>query len=140
MFEVLTEGIRMDTEKVDTVLNWKVPTNRDLLRGFIGSVGYLANDISNIRIPLGVLSVITGDAIPFRWGYTEQQAFDEAKELTQNVRDRSRQPIVYGKRAEQVWLVTDGCSTGISGLVSQGKDWKTANIAAFYSAKLNAAQ
>lgn len=32
------EGIRMDSEKVDSVLNWKVPTNRDLLRGFIGSV------------------------------------------------------------------------------------------------------
>ena len=30
------EGIRMDSAKVDSVLNWKVPTNRDLLRGFIG--------------------------------------------------------------------------------------------------------
>ena len=32
-------GIRMDPDKVDSVLSWKVPTNRDLLRGFIGSVG-----------------------------------------------------------------------------------------------------
>ena len=39
-----------------------------------------------------------------------------------------------------MWMVTDGCSTGISGLVSQGKDWKMAKIAAFYSAKLNPAQ
>ena len=37
-------------------------------------------------------------------------------------------------------MVTDGCATGISGLVSQGNDWKTAKIAAFYSAKLNSAQ
>ena len=37
-------------------------------------------------------------------------------------------------------MITDGCSTGISGLVSQGNDWKTAKIAAFYSAKLNPAQ
>jgi hypothetical protein len=34
-------GIRMDPDKVDNVLNWKTPTNRDLLRGFLGSVGYL---------------------------------------------------------------------------------------------------
>ena len=34
----------------------------------------------------------------------------------------------------------DGCSTGISGWVSQGKEWKTANIATFYSTKLNMAQ
>ena len=34
----------------------------------------------------------------------------------------------------------DGCATGISGLVSQGLDWKSAKIAVFYSAKLNSAQ
>ena len=39
-----------------------------------------------------------------------------------------------------MWMVTDGCATGISGLISQGPDWKTAKIAAFYSAKLNLAQ
>lgn len=39
-------GIRMDPDKVDNVLNWKVPTNRELLRGFLGSVGYLADDIA----------------------------------------------------------------------------------------------
>ena len=65
-------GIRMDPEKVDDVLAWKTPTNRDLLRGFIGSVGYLADDIPNICLPLGVLSAITGDMVPFRWTYTEQ--------------------------------------------------------------------
>ena len=58
-------GIRMDPEKVDSVLAWKTPTNRDLLQGFIGSVGYLADDIPNIHIPLGVLSAITGDKVPF---------------------------------------------------------------------------
>ena len=39
-----------------------------------------------------------------------------------------------------IWVVMDGCATGISGVVSQGPDWKTAKIAAFYSAKLNSAQ
>ena len=37
-------------------------------------------------------------------------------------------------------MVTDGCATGISGLVSQGLDWKSVKIVAFYSAKLNSAQ
>ena len=40
--------ICMDPTKVDSVLNWKVPTNHDLLRGFIGLVSYLADDIPNI--------------------------------------------------------------------------------------------
>ena len=37
-------------------------------------------------------------------------------------------------------MITDGCSTGVSGLVSQGVDWKTTKIMVFYSAKLNPAQ
>ena len=134
------EGIRMDSEKVDSVLKWKVPTNRDLLRGFIGSVGYLADDIPNVRIPMGVLSTITGDTVPFRWGYTEQRAFEEVKALVHQAREHRRVPLDYSEGASPIWMVTDGCATGISGLVSQGNDWKTARIAAFYSAKLNSAQ
>ena len=30
------QGIRMDPTKVDSILNWKVPTNRDLLRDLSG--------------------------------------------------------------------------------------------------------
>ena len=59
------QGIQMDSNKVDTVINWKVPTNHDLLCGFIGSVGYLANNILNVRIPMGTLSALTGDTVPF---------------------------------------------------------------------------
>lgn len=48
------QGIRMDPNKVDSVLNWKVPTSKELLRGFLGSVGYLADDIATVRIPTSV--------------------------------------------------------------------------------------
>ena len=135
-----SNGIRMDPDKVDDVLAWKVPTNRDLLRGFIGSVGFLADDIPNIRLPLGVLSAITGDKVPFRWTHTEQRAFEEVKDLLHAARNHSRRPISYNTDAPQVWMITDGCLTGISGVISQGEDRKTASVAAFYSAKLNNAQ
>ena len=134
------QGIRMDPSKVDSVLNWKVPTNRDLLRGFIGSVGYLADNIPNVRIPMGILSSITGDKVPFRWGYTEQRAFDEVKTLVHKTREHRRRPLDYSKNTAPIWMVTDRCATGVSGVVSQGQDWKTAAIAAFYSAKLKSAQ
>ena len=134
------EGIQMVPDKVDSVMSWKVPTNRDLLHGFIGSVSYLADDIPGIRILLGVLSAVTGDKVPFCWTYTEQRAFDEVKMLTQNARDYHHVPICYGKDSPQVWLVTDGCATGIAGLISQGIEWKESSIATFYSAKLNSAQ
>lgn len=99
-------------------MNWKTPTNYNLLCRFIGMVGYLADEIPNIRLPLNILSAITGDMVSFYWEYTEQWAFKEAKALTQNARDCHCCPIVYRKDAEQVWLVTDSCLTGISDLVS----------------------
>jgi hypothetical protein len=44
---------------VDSVLNWKVPTSHNLLHGFLGSVGYLADDIGTVCIPMGVLTELT---------------------------------------------------------------------------------
>lgn len=134
------QGIRMDPHKVDTVINWKVPTNRDLLRGFLGSVGYLADDVPGVRIPMGILSAITGDTVPFRWTYTEQRAFEDVKHLVQAARDHRRVPLKYGPDAPKIWMITDGCSTGIAGAIAQGPTLSEVDIAAFYSAKLNSAQ
>ena len=92
---VSDHGIWMDPYKVDSVLAWKTPTNRDLLRGFLGSVGYLAEDIPNIRIPMGVLHGLTGDTVPFRWGFTEQRTFEDVKALVQAARVHNRVPLDY---------------------------------------------
>lgn len=137
---VNNDGIRMDPDKVDKVLNWKPPTNRDLCRGFIGAVGYLADDIHNVRIPLGVLSAMCGDTVPFRWDETEQRAFSQVKQYVAACSDHHRVPLTYGPNQPQVWLMTDACPTGVGGVIAQGQEWRDAQVAAFYSAKLNAAQ
>ncbi|KAG9223419.1 hypothetical protein CCMSSC00406_0007606 [Pleurotus cornucopiae] len=134
------DGIRMDTNKVDSILKWKTPTNRDLLRGFLGAVGYLADNIEGVRIPMGVLSSLTGDQVSFRWEFTHQRAFEDIKRKLHDWRDHHRVPLKYGDDAEPIWLITDGCATGISGVVAQGREWRVARVAAFYSAKLNPAQ
>ncbi|KAJ8469437.1 hypothetical protein ONZ45_g16890 [Pleurotus djamor] len=89
---------------------------------------------------MGVLSSLTGDTVPFRWEFTHQRAFEDIKNKLQVWRDHKRKPLVYGEDAPPIWLITDASSTGISGVVAQGEDWKNANVAAFYSAKLDSAQ
>jgi transposase InsO family protein len=137
---ITREGIRMDPEKVDGVVAWKTPTNRDLLRGFLGSVGYLADNVEGVRIPMDILNRLTGDTVAFRWGPTEQRAFDEIKARVGAHRDHHRVSMVYGDGAKPVHLVTDGCISGIAGKISQGDNWKDSPVIAFYSAKLSAAQ
>lgn len=114
------DGICIDLDKVDQVLNWKVPMNRDLLCGFISSVGYLADDIYQVRVPMGVLSSITGDTVPFRWTATEQQAFDQVKQYVQACAEHKRVPLEYAKDAPHVWYMTDACMNGVTGVIMQG--------------------
>ena len=134
------EGIRMDPDKVDSIANWKVPTSKELLRGFLGSVGYLADDIATIRIPMGILTSLIGSDSAFKWTETHQRAFDEVKQLVQAHRDHHRVPLDYSPMSPQIWLITDGSHGGIAGVVAQGDDWRDAKIAAFFSAKLTSAQ
>ncbi|THH27321.1 hypothetical protein EUX98_g6860 [Antrodiella citrinella] len=135
-----SHGIRMDPDKVDTVLNWKVPTNKELLRGFLGSVGYLADDIATVRIPMGILTSLTGATTNFQWDFTHQRAFDEIKRLLHEHREHRRVPLEYSGDAPPIWLVTDGSLGGIAGVITQGTDWRTGRVAAFFSAKLSSAQ
>ena len=76
--------ISMDPHKVDKVLNWKAPTNKDLLRSFIGAVGFLAPDCKGIRIPMGHLSGLTAENRPWRWDDTTQRAFNEVKKIVED--------------------------------------------------------
>ena len=130
----------MDPTKVESVLAWKTPTNRDLLRGFLGAVGYLADDLAGVRIPMAVLHGLTGDTVPFRWEYTQQRAFEDIKGVVNRQRHSRRVPVRYGPGAQPVFLITDGCATGVAGVIAQGPEWKVVKVAAFFSAKLNSAQ
>lgn len=134
------DGIHMDPEKVDCVLHWKVLTNHDLLCGFIRSTGYLADNIYKVQVPMGVLSAITGDTVPFRQTHTEQYTFEQIKDYIQACAGHWQVLLSYGKDAAPIWYMTDACVNGIAGVVAQGCDWKTAQIAVFFSAKMTSTQ
>ena len=133
-------GISMDPHKVDKVTNWKSPTNKDLLRSFIGAVGFLAPDCKGIRIPMGILSGMTSESRPWRWDDTAQRAFDEVKQIVSDHRDQRREALEYTKGAPPIWVTTDGCLTGGGGYVSQGADPDKAKIVGFWSGKWSSAQ
>ena len=133
-------GIQMDSNKVDSVLNWKTPMNQDLLRGFIGSVGYLADDIYKVRVPMGVLSAITRDSVPFKWNKTQQCAFEVVKRYIHTCRDHQQVPLSYGTNSPHIWFMTDACFNRIAAVVTQGDKWQESKIAVFFSTKMNLAQ
>lgn len=129
-------GIRMDPHKVDKITNWKTPTNKDLLRSFIGAVGFLAPDCKGIRIPMGHLSSLTAELRSWRWDATAQHLFDDVKQIVTTHRDGCQKALDYSKEAEPIFVTTDSCLTGGGGFVSQGKDPNMANVISFWSGEL----
>ena len=137
---VTDDGIRMDPEKVDHVVNWKVPMNRTLCQGFIGAVGYLADDIYKVHVPLGVLAEACAKTRPYQWGYTEQRAFETVKRYVAACAPHCHVPLDYSLDRDPIWVMTDACGDGIGGVVAQGHAWKPAKVPAFYLAKMSSAQ
>ena len=120
------KGIAMDPHKVNSVVNWKTPTNKSLLSSFLGAVGYLAPDCEGVRIPMAVLSQLSSPSKPWRWTETHQRAFEQVKDIVHKWRHNRRTTINYSDGAPSVNLVTDASLTGASGYISQGNDLMTA--------------
>lgn len=137
---VTDEGIRMDPHKVDSILKWPAPTNKELLSRFLGAVGYLADGCEAIRIPMGILNRHIGANKLWQWGPTEQRTFDEVKRIVEKHRDIKRKPLDYSDKAPPIWLVTDASVTGAAGHICQGVDWKRAQPVAFWSGKFSSAE
>ncbi|KAF3641486.1 hypothetical protein FXO38_21615 [Capsicum annuum] len=75
---ISVEGVSMDMHKVESVLNWPPPTNLNLLRGFLGLVGYYRRFIKGygtIARPLNNL-LKKGN---FKWNDATDTAFKKLK-------------------------------------------------------------
>ena len=86
------------------------------------------------------MSEASAETRPFKWDFTEQRAFDTIKRYVAACALHSRMPLDYSANRKPIWMMTDACTNGVGGVIAQGRDWKTAKVAAFYSAKLSAAQ
>lgn len=111
------DRIHMDLDKVTSTVSWKVPTNKELLHGFLGSIGYLTDDIATVHISMGILTALMGSEVAFKWEFTHQRAFDEIKHLIQDHQDHHQVPLDYSKTANSIWLITDESIGGIAGVV-----------------------
>ena len=88
-----------------------------------------------------VLSTLTGIHRIWKWGPTEQRAFESIKEKIQKHRDLHRVGIDYAAAAWDcpINLTVDACQTGGGGVITQGNP-PDIKIIAFWPGKFNRAQ
>lgn len=73
-------GVKMDPEKINSILNWPTPKNVKGVRGFLGLTGYYHKFIKgygSVAKPLTELTKKDG----FHWGLAAQAAFDNFKRI-----------------------------------------------------------
>nr|KYP38538.1 Retrovirus-related Pol polyprotein from transposon 297 family [Cajanus cajan] len=76
---VSAQGVQVDTQKIDAVINWPLPQNITQLRGFLGLTGYYRHFVkgyASIAWPL--TDMLKHNS--FHWTPTSEQAFLHLKE------------------------------------------------------------
>ena len=73
------DGISVDPQKIEAVVNWPRPSNVTEVRSFLGLVGYyrrFVKDFSKIALPL---TQLTQKGILFDWTDQRELTFQELK-------------------------------------------------------------
>jgi hypothetical protein len=131
------QGIHLDTDKLEKIRVWPVPTNFNEVLRFLGLVEYLSRFLPNISAWTSPLSsMCTGDRA-FVWRALYQKCFDEIKRIV--CADLVLKPI-NRHTDEPIWVVSDACPAGCGAYYGQGSSWETMQPAGFMSKKFTSAQ
>ena len=76
---VSAEGVLVDPQKVEAILNWKPPTSVTEIRSFLGLAGYYRKFVEGFSKIAAPLTRLTRKEEPFLWSAACQQSFDELK-------------------------------------------------------------
>ena len=76
---VSVEGVSVDSQKVEAILNWKPPTSVLEIRSFLGLARYYHQFVEGFSKIAAPLTRLTRKEEPFLWSEACQQSFDELK-------------------------------------------------------------
>ena len=132
---VSDEGVKVDPEKTDTVLQAPAPSNKRELRSFLGLLNYYRKFIEDYAAIAAPLSRLTGTKTAWEWGTTEQGAFDELKD-----RMVKAPVLAYPHPTRPTKLRTDASGHTIAGVLQQQQEDGTWRPIAFWSRSMRAAE
>lgn len=129
------KGITMDPEKVQTVQNFQPPQNKKQIQAFLGFINFYRKFIRDLSEKTSVLSALIKKGIPWQWGTTQQQAFEEIK--AQFLEDII---IQYPDFNKKFYISTDASNTYIGAELFQKNEEGQHQTLSFISRTLNTAE
>lgn len=132
---ISTEGVRMDPDKVDAIVNWEAPINVKDVQAFLGFSNFYRRFIRSFsRIVRPLVSLTKKDA-KFNWTATCQEAFQTLKSLFTSA------PILrHFDPSKETIVECDASDFVSSGILSQYDSDGTLHPVAFMSKKYDPAE
>ena len=76
---ISAEGVSVDPQKIEAVVNWKPPKNVSEVRSFLGLAGYYRKFVEGFSKIAAPLTKLTRKDVKYDWVYACQQSFEELK-------------------------------------------------------------
>ena len=76
---ISAEGVSVDPQKIEAVVNWKPTKNVSEVRSFLGLAGYYRKFVKGFSKIASPLSKLTRKDVKYDWGDACQKSFDELK-------------------------------------------------------------
>ena len=110
------EGLKIQPEKMDSILNWPTPTNIKEIQGFLGASGYVRRYLQNYSEIARPLTELLRKDLEFEWNEQREKAFNGIKELVRNA------PILMLHNPDKPHLIRPDASGYALGIVLEQPD------------------
>ena len=116
-YNVSAEGVETDEKKVESVVNWPVPSKLKEVRGFLGLCSYYRRFVKQFSEIAAPLHALQKKGCPFVWSGECQTAFETLK------RKLTEAPVLALPRDQGMFILdTDASNHGIGAVLSQVQD------------------
>ncbi len=134
---ITTEGLKMDPQKVDTIVKWKAPRCVKDVQAFLGFANFYRRFIhgySKIAAPLSNLTRKDQKSFIFPWTKVspEQRAFEGLKKAF-----TSAPVLAHFDPDKETWLETDASDYVVASVLSQRQEDGQIHPVAFLSKKMS---
>lgn len=129
---ISAEGIALDPERVDSIKQFKIPTNKKQLMQFLGLVNYVGRFIPNKTNILEPLNELLKDKVLFRWDMVHDMAFNKIKDSIQNA-----PALKHYDPNKKIIISADSSSYGLGAVLLQENKDGSREVVCYASRTLN---
>ena len=134
-YVISSQGIAMEQNKVQQILNWPPPATVKQIRQFLGLAGFYRQFINNFSGVASPLSSLMKTNTPFVWTSECDKAFNQLKQCI------SSEPVLMLPREREPFTIhTDASRFAIGGVLMQHNERGDLQPIAFTSRKLQQAE